>query len=129
LKRQFSDRSFTVRSTRTHTGDPRNPTGSRERADGGHVVVRFLLRSDGSATFTCQNHTPAGIGPCATGGSIDRREVGTWSVEGDAICWQWLTSRESQKNCYSVHREGLQLIARRVSGPWGPTDGSALQFD
>lgn len=129
IRAQVTNKPFSYRSMRATVGDPYNPSGFTQRRDGGHLLIRGLLRADNSATYTCRNVTPGGENPCRGGGGVDGREVGVWSIESDTLCWQWLTARGGGKQCYELYRAPGGLRFKQVSGPLSGIDGETAKFE
>ena len=129
IRVHFTDKPFSYRCTRVTVGDPYNPSALTPRRDGVYQAIRGLLRADSSATYTCRRVTAAGESPCRGGGGVDGREAGVWSIEGDTLCWQWLTARGSGKQCYQVNRASAGLRFQQTSGPLSCIDGETAKFE
>ncbi|MCW5774679.1 MAG: hypothetical protein KIT16_23745 [Rhodospirillaceae bacterium] len=82
------------------------------------------LRPDGSMAYTCEfSRSPSGPWqPCTSFGSTTNqargaRDVGVWAVEGNALCMTGASFGETSRSCFSIHRQGGALAAKRLSGP------------
>ncbi|MCW5774680.1 MAG: hypothetical protein KIT16_23750 [Rhodospirillaceae bacterium] len=94
------------------------------RTPGVWVNNRRDLRADGSMVYTCQygRRREGPWRPCRSFGSQEKRvegarDVGVWSIRGDALCGAKASFGEKVVDCFAIHRQGTVFAARRVSGP------------
>ncbi len=132
IESAFAGKTLEIRTEKVTTGDPANPSGTVRRSDGGHIVFHLVVRPDRSLIFRCTAYDRAGnTSPCARGAArpgAQARDVGVWSIEGDAFCFQWLSARGSRKACLEVLRDGGQLRFRQASGPPAMVDGEVVKI-
>lgn len=81
------------------------------------------LRADGSMVYTCQAGRSANgpWRPCRSYGSMQTRregarDVGVWSIKGNAVCAVHASFGEKSENCVTIHRQGAVLVAARAAG-------------
>ena len=128
IEAAFAGKTLQIRTEKVTTGDPANPSGTSRRSDGGHIVFHLVLRSDRSIIFRCTFFDRRGRpSRCARPGA-HTRDVGVWSVEGDAFCYRWLTARAGRKQCLEVLRDGDRLRFRQASGPPALVDGEVVEI-
>ncbi len=118
---------FRVRTERVPVGNPANPSGMTRRSDGGYAVTDVFVRPDHSIIFVCTHYNRAGFTtPCGLTGGAGTRDAGVWSVSDNRFCYQFLTARGGQEQCYDVLRDSEGLRFRLASGPPSTIDGERL---
>jgi hypothetical protein len=93
-------------------------------------------RDDGSHVYTCEVARSAGgpWQPCTSFGSVEQkasgaRDVGVWTIKGEALCATKSAFQGRVEDCFAIHRQGAVFAAKRVSGPPSACVQGAITFE